>query len=88
MKMKILILVLVLASVLMTTGGVLANGGFSLSRWVLSGGASDSTIGNVTIRASLGQPVIGVITNGDSKLSQGFWYEDGRSFLYLPLVKR
>ena len=41
---------------------------------MLSGGASDSTAGGITLRATLGQPVVGVISGGDVALGQGFWH--------------
>lgn len=75
-------------------GGVaLANGGVERPRWVLGGGASDSaaTGGDVTMRATLGQPVVGGVTNGGGSvtLGQGFWYSGDLGYrTYLPLVIR
>ena len=93
MKLKILILVLICILLMAAVGVVLANGGVTFPRWVLGGGASDSTTGNVTMHATLGQPVVGVISSsaGQITLGQGFWGESfptGRTYLYLPLVRR
>ena len=89
MNTKILILALVLALILAAAGVALANGGVELPRWVLGGGASDSATGGVSLRATLGQPVVGVVSGGDITLGQGFW---GRAALrysvYLPLALR
>lgn len=92
MKTKILILTLVLALFLAATSVVLANNGIELPRWVLGGGASDSAGGDTTLRATLGQPVIGVVSSGDVSLGQGFWHggdlPEGEYHIYLPLVQR
>ncbi len=86
MKTRILILSLVV------TGLVLANGGVELPRWVLGGGASDSAAGSVTLRATLGQPVVGLVSGGNVTLGQGFWrggsLAQGEYDVYLPLVLR
>ena len=90
MKTKILILVLVLF--LATAGGAMANGGVELPREVLGGGASDSAGGGgITLRATLGQPVVGVVasSSGDVTLGQGFWCSATPGYdIYLPLVLR
>ena len=96
MKTKLLILALVLAVTLcLTAAGLgLAAGDLDLPRWVLSGGASDSVAGDITLRATLGQPVVGVITSGGGQvtLGQGFWLggllSGGGYEIYLPLVLR
>ncbi|MGD1993290.1 MAG: hypothetical protein PVI59_08865 [Anaerolineae bacterium] len=92
MKPKILIPLLVLVLSLMVVGLALANDGIERPRWVLGGGASDSSAGgSVTLRATLGQPVVGGVTSagGSVTLGQGFWYGgDLGHNIYLPLVIR
>jgi hypothetical protein len=89
MKTNLLILALVLALILAVAGVVLANGGLALPRQVLSGGASDSAAGDVTLRATLGQPVVGIVLGGDVTLGQGFWHGAARGYnTYVPLVLR
>ena len=90
MKPSILILALVLAMLLAAAGVVLANGGVDRPRWVLGGGASDSAAGGVTLRATLGQPVVGVVSGRDVALGQGFWRGGAAPGynVYLPLVIR
>ncbi len=92
MKTKILILALVLVLSLVVVGLALANGSIELPRWALSGGASNSVGGDVTLRATLGQPVVGAISGGDVTLGQGFWHggelPEGLYGIYLPIVLR
>ncbi len=93
MKTKVLILTLVLAVSLVVAGLALANGGVERLREVLSGGASNSAAaGGIALRATLGQPVAGVIASSDGNISvgQGFWHggaaAGGGYKVYLPLV--
>jgi len=95
MKIKILILALTLVLFLAVAGVPLAWGGsVEWSRWVLGGGASDSAGGDVTLRATLGQSVVGVVASGGGHitLGQGFWHggvlSGGGYDIYLPLVLR
>ena len=88
MKTKVLILALALALPLVVAGVTLANNGVERPRWVLGGGASDSA-GGAALRATLGQPVVGIVTSGDVTLVQGFWHGEAAGYsIYLPLVMR
>jgi hypothetical protein len=90
MKTKVLILALALALSLLVAGVALANGGVERPRWVLGGGASDSA-GGAALRATLGQPAVGVVTSGggDIALGQGFWHGGAAQYrIYLPFVVR
>jgi hypothetical protein len=88
--MKVIhVLMLALALLLLVTGLALANGGVERPRQVLGGGASDSAAGDVSLQATLGQPVMGVVSGGDVTLEQGFWYSATPEYsIYLPLVIR
>ena len=89
MKAKMLILVLVLALFLAVAGAALANGDVELPRRVLGGGASDSAAEGVALHATLGQPVVRVVSRGDVTLGQGFWGGAALGYnVYLPLVIR
>ena len=91
MKTNVLTLILVLVLCSILAGAVLANNEIEWPRWVLGGGASDSTTSDVTLRATLGQPLVGLVSGGDVTLGQGFWHggslpESGR--IYLPFIQR
>jgi hypothetical protein len=89
MKTKVLILALVLALFLAAAGVALANDGIELPRRVLGGGASDAAVGGTTLRATLGQPVVGGVSGGDVTLGQGFWGGTTPGYnIHLPLVIR
>jgi hypothetical protein len=94
MKPKVLILALVLALSLAAAGVALANDAVELPRWVLGGGASDSAAPGVSLRATLGQPVVGLVagSSGEITLGQGFWHGGslpaGPYRVYLPLVEK
>jgi hypothetical protein len=93
MKTKILILSLVLVLSLVVAGLALASGSVELPRWVLGGGASDAAVGGTTLRATLGQPVVGGVSGsgsaGDVTLGQGFWGGATPGYnIYLPQVIR
>ncbi len=79
------VLALALVLLLALTGLALAGGGPDWRREVLAGGASASVAGNVSLRATLGQPIVGTVSGGGVTVSQGFWH-GGEYRLYLPLV--
>jgi hypothetical protein len=86
--MAVLALLLVASSV-----GVAASGE-DLPRWVLSGGATGASGGDVTLRATLGEPVVGGAASSDGQvtLAQGFWQAGAAApagyRVYLPVVMR
>ena len=95
MKTKLFILSLGLALFLGAAGAVLANDGVEMPRWVLGGGASDSDGGEgITLRATLGQPVVGLVASsgGEVTLGQGFWrggsLPESLYGVYVPLVEK
>lgn len=94
MKTRLLVLALAFTLFLAAAGVSLAYDAVELPRWVLSGGASDSADGDITLRATLGQPMVGLVTGsgGQITLGQGFWHggslPEGFYRIYLPLVER
>ena len=91
MGTKTQFLALALVLFLAASGVALANDGVELPRWALGGGVSDSAAGDITLRATLGQPIVGVITNGGGAVTtgQGFWHGATPKYtIYLPLIQR
>lgn len=90
MTIKNLILALLLALFLSAAGATLAHpDAVGRPRWVLSGGASDGATDGTSLRATLGQPWVGMVSSGDIALGQGFWHGRMQKYaVYLPLVLR
>jgi hypothetical protein len=93
MRTKTVILIAALVVVLAVTTVAVANGSVDSPRLVLSGGASAAAAGTVSLRATLGQPVVGAVASagGTVTLGQGFWGGSWPGVLYrvyLPLVFR
>ena len=87
-RIPILALTLALIFILAAASAALANG-VELPRWVLGGGATDSSAGGVELHATLGQPFVGVVSGGDITLGQGYWGSGVTDqYIYMPLVIR
>ena len=84
------VLTVALALSLLVAGLALANGTVARPREVLSAGASESTAaGGVSLRATLGQPLVGVVSgSGAVTLGQGFWHGAAQYRIYLPVALR
>jgi hypothetical protein len=85
------VLILLLALALTVVAGLaLAADEPQPVRQVLAGGASDSTAPGLTLRATLGQPFVSLISSpsGDITVGQGFWGLGARYHTYLPLLFR
>ena len=88
--MKNITLSLILVSLLVLVAGLaLASGGAEQARVVLSSGASHTSSGDLALRATLGQPLVGLVSGGDVTLGQGFWHGGAPGDtceIYLPVV--
>jgi len=92
--MRAKIPILALALLLAVTGLALSHSSLQRPRTVLSGGASSasSTGGDVSLRARLGQPIVGVVSSsgGEIALGQGFWHggplAGAHYIVHLPLI--
>jgi hypothetical protein len=90
-RVRILVLVLIILGVILSS--VLAAPHLvqsaTRSRQVVSTGYTLVSVGQVTLRGTLGQPIAGDRVQGDTTLHQGFWYgvESMVDWLiHLPLV--
>jgi len=87
--MRTRVLLIALALLLLAAGLARANGSPARPRQVLGGGGTGASAGGVTLRATLGQPVVGVVSGGGVVLGQGFWHGGTvERCIYLPLVLR
>ena len=89
MKTYLQILVVGLALSLLVAGSTLAQDPVERPREVFSGGFTESDDGSVSLRATLGQPLVGTVSEGLVTLRQGFWHGGTAGYaVYLPLVVR
>jgi hypothetical protein len=93
--MKTIVLILGLVLALSMVAGLALAAGAERPREVLSGGASEASAGALRLRATLGEPMVGLVSasgpGGDVTLGQGFWHGGvvtEKIRVYLPLVKR
>ena len=84
------ILAITLLSCVLIAAGVLANGTPGIDWWVFGSGGGGASGGNVTLDATLGQPIIGTSSGGSTSLEAGFWPGAGEVTydVYLPQVSR
>ena len=67
-----------------------AGGGYTLSGWVVAGGGGSSTVSDLILTGTAGQPEAGpVLRGGGYTLAGGFWGGGGdQHSVYLPIVIR
>jgi len=81
-------IVLLVLAILTTAGVALAADPPTIARYIIAGGGDQVSSGNFTIRSTVGQPVTGRATTGDTELCAGFWCTGIRYETFLPLVIR
>jgi hypothetical protein len=83
----ILAVALVIGLALVT--GALAQGGASITWWVLGSGGGSASRGGVVVNDTLGQPVAGPASYDITSLGAGYWYGIPVEYrILLPLVLR
>jgi hypothetical protein len=82
------VLTLALVLFVVVAGLALAQDSVERQRELLSSGASESASDGVSLRATLGQPVVGVVAGADVTLRQGFSHGAVAYRIYLPLALR
>lgn len=91
---KVVALSLVLLFCLLLTGVVLAAPNQTVNRFVIAAGGWHVETASHTLDGTIGQPVVGVSSNGAYELGAGFWggmgtlAGGGEYTIYLPLVLR
>jgi hypothetical protein len=92
----LLVIMLALCLLLGATGPVRAarssqaSAAQAIGWWVLGSGGGPSSGSTITLDGTLGQPVVGVSTNGVTTLSAGYWFAGHVSgnATFLPLIMR
>ncbi|MCP4541679.1 MAG: DUF11 domain-containing protein [Chloroflexi bacterium] len=84
-RLFIILLVMALIILALSTGMALAQS--IVDWWVIAGGGGPSSGGNVTLNATLGQPIVGPSSNGSVALSAGYWYGPGSVNADLTITK-
>ena len=87
---RTVLIAIALLSCTLIAAGVLANGNPDIDWWVFGSGGGGASGGNVTLDATLGQPVTGTSSGEFTSLEAGFWPGAGEATynVYLPQVSR
>ncbi len=87
--MKRTMILLTVAVLLLLTGAVLAQGTPSVDWWVIGGGGGHVENGNQALDGTIGQAVVGVVSNDPYELCSGFWCWAAVEYkMYLPVIFR
>jgi len=82
-------IILALAVLLLLTSVALANGTPSIDWWVIGGGGGHAEADPYTLDGTVGQPVVGVVSNAPYELCPGFQGGAGAEYkIYLPVILR
>ena len=92
MRKRAIQISIVVLIVLVAAGGVLIVGAAPLAldigRSVIGGGGGNSSAGAYVLDGTVGQPVVGTVSNSPYNLCAGFWCGMGVYKVYLPFVLR
>jgi hypothetical protein len=86
--------ILALAALLLLTSVVLASGTPSVDWWVIGGGGGHAESAPYALDGTVGQPVVGVVSDDPYELCSGFWCRGagagaGAEYkIYLPIILR
>jgi hypothetical protein len=84
-KTSILIALIALPLIAATT---LAPNAITMQKHVIGGGGGHSEVDNFVLNGTIGQAVVGTVSNTPYDLCAGFWCGMGRYKVYLPLILR
>ncbi len=86
--MKRMAIVATLIALLLLGGAVLAQGTPAIPWSVLGGGGGHAETGSIALDGTIGQPMVGQVSNLSYALCAGFWCGTAQYRVYLPLVLR
>ncbi len=75
-------------ALLMLAGTALAQGTTAIPWSVLGGGGGHTEAGGISLDGTIGQPIVGTVSQGNYELCAGFWCGTAQYLVYLPLVMR
>jgi hypothetical protein len=94
-KLILLVLLIFLALALIAGTGLASTGGNPSMWWyLLAGGGEASTSPGFALHGSIGQPLVGSMSNSNTRLASGFWPGEGNAlglptqYLFIPLTLR
>ena len=81
---------LILITFLLLAGTVLASNGLEIPRYVIGSGGGPAEVSPYALNGTVGQSVVGVVSNASYQLCSGFWCRPvgGEYRIYLPTVLR
>jgi hypothetical protein len=82
------VVVLALVALLVVAGSALAANGYEIFPHVFGSGGGRVQAGDYVLDATIGQALVGEVSEGSFELCAGFWCGMGRYKAYLPLVLR
>ena len=90
MKRRIVGVVAGLLLCLLAVARTLAHGSASVDWWVMgSGGVPSTGAGGIALNDTIGQPIIGPLSNEPVSMGAGYWYGAATRYrVYLPLAQR
>jgi len=91
MKKKTILGIAIGTLLLLVTGTALALSTPTIDWWVFGAGGGPSSGGEIVVRDTIGQPVIGPSSGGDVNLEAGYWVSGEvvvENDIHLPLVIR
>ncbi len=81
----------VIAALLVAASVLASSAGPAVDWWAIASGGGSAAGGNVTLNATLGQPIVGASAGNDITLNAGYWYGGAATpqyHIYLPVVER
>jgi hypothetical protein len=81
-------ILLISAALLLLTSVALANGTPSVDWWVIGGGGGHAETAPYALDGTVGQPLVGVVSNTPYQLCFGFWGGGAEYKIYLPVILR
>jgi hypothetical protein len=90
-KMRVVLLVLILS--LLVSAFSLVYVDLTRPRHVLGNGSSQASAGKVSLRATLGESIVGTVSSRSVSLGQGFWHAgqavlEEEKVIFLPLLSK